>query len=313
MYYYEIFKSKYNEKTDFLTIYKQKKMRTKMILIVIALIALSCKETPKETSVVNDEFFINGSPGFYQEAPKPSGAAFGVRPDGKGKPKGNVGKPQRTINFKPSINSPVGYLQTTRIMEEPVAYTGALPTEQTVDWDNDGILDEVILNQRCYFPRTFVEVFVNGEVVSYNVSYYARIIGFTDVDADGFTDIIFEGGNSRDYNNGEAHSQYNVGFNRSGASPTSLKDIVQSLVISSADTNPDYIKWDLSAYGYNHFTFHVFLFNKTQNDGYALTQTTTYGEWGFYSAGRIIVGDVYVLRFTNLGDDCSDIEVEFTL
>ena len=54
-------------------------------------------------------------------------------------------------------------------------------------------------------------------------------------------------------------------------------------------------------------------FNKNNNDGYAIQQTHTYGEFGFYSLDRLTVGETYILRFTNLGDDCTDIDVEFTL
>ena len=224
--------------------------------------------------------------------------------------KANKAKPQRSVYLKPSINNLRAF--NGRILQEPVEYTGDFDLSDVIDFDNDGVTDNVVLNQRCYFPRTFVEVLVNGEVVSYSVSYSAKILGFKDVNLDGFTDVVFEGGSANAYNNGEAYRPYNVAYNVEG-NVIPLKDIVQSLVITSVDPNPEYIKWDLSEYGIHNFTFHVFLFNKNLSDAYGYEQTHTYGEFGFYSLNRITVGQVYVLRFTNLGDDCTSIDVEFTL
>ena len=229
--------------------------------------------------------------------------------------KANKGKPQRSVYLKPFVQSNLRAFNG-RILEQPVAYTGDFDLSDVIDFDNDGVTDEVTLNQRCYFPRTFLEVLVNGEVVSYSTNYGAKILGFKDVDLDGFTDVIYQYGASQAYNHGEVYSEFNVGYNKEG-NAVPLKDIVQSLVISTADTNPEYIKWDLSAYGIKNYTFHVFLYNKNTNDGYGYQQTTTYGEFGFYSLNRLTVGETYILRFTNLNDtledSCDDIFVEFTL
>jgi len=104
-----------------------------------------------------------------------------------------------------------------------------------------------------------------------------------------------------------------LGYNRAGEFPLSLAEIVKSLVITSVDLNPEFIKWDLSAFGYHNFTFHVFLYNKTLSDGYGYTQTTTYGEFGFHTKDRIILGDDYEMDFTNLGPDCTPVKVTFKL
>lgn len=273
--------------------------------------------------------------------------------------KGGNGK-HRTLMFRPEANTALR-LATGRIMEEPVEYTGDLTgIEPTVDWDNDGTIDNFQVNERCYFPRTFQDITVNGTPINYSATYKTNIVGFKDVDGDGYKDAIMRGGRSIAYNDPNeplntapywdettsynvgdyvriyeqccAPTTYyctvantgvepnpdspfwryalNVGYNREGT-VTPLKDIVQSLVISSSANNPNYIQWDLSDYGIHNFTFHVYLIDKTSAQ--ATVQTTTYGEWGFYTGGRLIPGDVYVLRFTNLGDDCSDVDVEFSL
>ena len=223
----------------------------------------------------------------------------------------NKGKKQRSVYLKAFRQDNQRTALNGRVVSEPVEYTGALDYDDFIDWDNDGTNDEVVLVQRCYFPRTFVEVTVNGTPVGYAVSYYAKILGFKDVDGDGFKDIIFEGGNPWAYNDGEAYSPINVGYNVAGDA-VPLKDIVQSLVIDATDPNPEYIKWDLSAYGIHNFSFHVRLLGKTDTTLLG-SQTTTYGEWGYYSFNKLTQGETYILRFTNLGDDCSEIDVEFTL
>lgn len=258
----------------------------KLFLLILSLVVLSCTTE----TVTNDITTAD--------------AKANVERKGKG-------KPQRAVYLKPSLISNLRAFNG-RIMEEPVTYTGdTLNLPQTIDFDNDGTLDEVTIVQKCFFPRTFLEIVVNGEVVNYSTNYGAKVLGFKDVNLDGFTDIIFEGGNSYAYNDGEIYSQYNVGYNVEG-SATPLKDIIQSLVIDTSDPNPEYIKWDLSAHGINHFAFHVKLYNKNNNDGYGIQQTHTYGEFGFYSLNRLTVGETYILEFTNL-DDCSSIIVEFTL
>jgi hypothetical protein len=218
------------------------------------------------------------------------------------------GKKERGIYMKPLITSNQR-LAANRVVSELEPYNGDFNLSETVDFDNDGVNDEVTINQKCYFPRTFANITVNGEIVSYNIQFNAVILGYQDVNNDGFTDIIFEGGKSIAYNHGETYSEFNVGYNLSGQA-TPLKDVVQSLVITSVDPNPEFIRWDLSEFGYNNFTFHVFLFNKSLND---YEQTTTYGEFGFYYKDKIIQGDVYILRFTNLGDNCSSVDVEFSI
>jgi len=152
--------------------------------------------------------------------------------------KANIGKgkPQRAVYLKPSLTSNLRTFNG-RVMAEPITYTGdTLNLPQTIDFDNDGTNDEVTLVKRCFFPRTFLEISVNGEVVSYSTNFGAKVIGFKDVDFDGFTD-------------------------------------------------PNFISF----------------------------QTTTYGEWGIWTKDRLVAGHTYKIRFTNLGDNCSSIFVEFTL
>lgn len=304
----------------------------------MGIIVLSCATNEpilenNENIKIDQEIKIIGDARFYdnessaeamkkdlEETNNTSSSKATTERKGKGNGNVNTGKPQKIITFGTSIKSnPLRIAALGRIMAEPVEYLGVLPTEQTVDWDNDGVLDVVEIVKRCYFPRTFIEIKVNDVVVSYHVTYESlaaggvQIVGFTDVDNDGFQDIIFEGGNPRDYNNSAPYIPYNVGFNREGEPPLSLAEIVQSLVITSIDQNPDFIHWDLSPYGYDFFVFHVFLTNISRNDGYGNTQTTTYGEHGFSTKDRIIVGDTYEMSFTNLGENCEPIKVLFII
>lgn len=216
----------------------------------------------------------------------------------------------RIVLLKPTIqnNNEVG-----RIMLEPIEYTGELPINDNgglVDWDGDGFVDDlVIITHECYFPRTFAKtsVFIDGineKVIHYN-GQIGEILGFKDVDNDGDMDVIFYKGNPRRYNEGEEFSYYNVGLNVEGQYPLPLKDIIQSLEVVQTHNKPEWIKWDLSDYGYEATPFYV------ASNG---VSTGTYGEWGLVgSSFGFKGGNTYTLRFANLDDNCGDILVDFTI
>lgn len=286
-------------------------MKTKMILMLILILGFSCNAPELETEAQLTEVNAKGQ---------------------KGKKK--VAK--RTINFEPAtplVNArAVNNNEVGRIMLEPTDYTGELPLDNNgglVDWDNDGQADDlIVIENRCFFPRTFstVSVLLNGtdkKVISYSTAFGATVLGFSDVDNDGFQDIIFEGGNHYFYNGStygetftpiDSYSQFNVGYNREGQYPLSLKEIIESLEITSVDPNPEAITWDLSEYGIEAYPFHIRVVEIST--GFSV-QTTTYGEWGFYNfsptGNNIKPGEPYILRFTNLGDNCTDIDVEFSI
>jgi len=276
----------------------------------------------------------------------------------RGKP-ADKGKREKSVYLKAFKNTNEYLSFNGRVMSEPVEYTGDLTDiDPTVDWDKDGVEDELVVNQRCYFPRTFQNITINGEVINYSATFKSLIIGYKDVDGDGYKDAIMRGGRSIAYNDPSTFVSYwnettaynvgdyvkvyeqccapttyycmvantgelpssestswrlamNVGYNVEGEA-IPLKDIIQSLVITNVDPNPEFVKWDLSEYGINNFTFHVRLLSST-DPTFVGSQTTTYGEFGYYSKDRLTQGETYIIRFTNLGDDCTDIDVEFTL
>lgn len=262
----------------------------KLLLLALIMLTLSCSNDTIETNETNENLdnqtFEKGKP-----APK----------------KRNIVLTPTAVN-----NNTIG-----RIMQTPVEYTGDLPITDNgglVDWDNDGTIDDqIVINTRCYFPKTFTEisVFLNGtdeHIINYSSRFGTTVLGFVDADNDGDMDVIFEGGNPYCYNDGGVFSQYNVGYNVEGQYPLSTKDILTNMVVTSVAKNPNNLIWDLSAYGYECYTFHVYFFNKDLKD---YRQTTTYGEWGFFFNKKLTSGDTYVLRFTNVEDNCENLEVEF--
>lgn len=217
----------------------------------------------------------------------------------------------------------ISSMAVTNVMRDPIEYTGELPATDNggfVDWDNDGQVDDlIVLEQRCYFPRTFTDVvcYYNGtdrQVINNSIAFGAVLLGFDDVDNDGDQDIIFEGGNHYLYNQGETYSQYNVGLNELAEEPTPLADLVSSLTLTSSVANPDFVRWDLGGQ-YEGYVFHVVWFEVDVNGNVISPyyQTHTYGEWGIYAPNTLLPNANYIIRFTNLGEDCSDVDINFSL
>lgn len=224
----------------------------------------------------------------------------------RGKP---VKAPKRVILLQPTVDN---INEVGNIMLEPTEYTGSLPTDDNgglVDWDGDGQVDDLVfLENRCYFPKTFVEakVLLNGtdeKIVSYQVRYPAIILGFDDVNGDGTQDVILQGGNPNRYNQGEEYSTYNVAYNVEDQYPISLEEIIASLEPTNSVNNPQWIQWDLSDYGYDAHPFHV----RLNGPNLVNTQTSTYGEWGYYCKNEDLDGAS--LEFTNVGEDCTNVTV----
>lgn len=277
----------------------------------------------------------------------------------KGRPR-NHGKTQNAIYLKasPDKTNSARVSFNGRIMDTPVDYLGDISdVSSTVDWDNDGTDDVMTITQSCYMPKTFIHVLVNDQLVNDFTPYHASLVGFKDVNGDGFKDAIFRNGISEPYqdaaypvwdagqsynvgdkakvllpdtwwlttfvcmqaNTGNEPSEtstfwrleYSVGYNVAGDNALTLQEVIESLVITGADNNPSYIKWDLTAFGIHNFPFHVYLYDVSLADGKGIQQTTTYGEFGFSSLDRIIPGTTYVLDFSNLGPDCTKVQVYF--
>lgn len=245
------------------------------------------------------------------------------RPPGKGK----IRVAWLSLPSEPQLSTDA----ITNVMLDPVEYSGALPTDNNggfVDWDGDGLSDDYIeYNWRCYYPRSFawVDVYIdNGETpltINNSIAFGAELLGFDDVNGDGTQDAIWQGGNHRKYNpddNGliEPYSEYNVGFNIIGEEPTPLDILFSELSISVSVNNPDFVRWDLGDQ-YEGYVFHVYW---REVDPVTLEpiptsvgwQTLTYGDWGI-GMSHLTPGATFLLRATNLGDDCSDIIIYFTL
>lgn len=217
----------------------------------------------------------------------------------------------------------------TNVMLDPVEYLGELPTDDNgglVDWDSDGQVDDlIVVEQRCYFPRTFTRVYalidgVNEQLINNSIAFGAELLGFDDVNGDGLQDIIWAGGNHYRYNSlvfgqsDEQYSPYNVGYNSIQEEPTPLADLVSQLTLAQSVNNPDYVRWDLGSQ-YDAYVFHVVArrFEQLNDSVPQVTQTHTYGEWGIYAPSMFQGGGLFEIEFTNLGEDCTPITINFEL
>lgn len=245
----------------------------------------------------------------------------------KGKPNTNGnGNGQRKVMKLTASNETFRIANTNeigRIMKTPEALPEGfvLPTDDNggyVDWDNDGEADDlIVITDDCYWPMTKVtiSVFLNGtdeHAINYNSRFYTELLGFADVNSDGFMDIILYGGNSNDYNNGEPYSYYNVGYNVEGQYPLPTKDILMGLQPSTQTRNVNYLVWDIREFGYEHYSFHVHLFEGTVfGEGEVMGQIPTYGEHGFPIPFPLTPGQLYTLRFEKMNDNCEYLDVTF--
>lgn len=245
--------------------------------------------------------------------------------------KGGKGK-NKTLVLSPVFNTAGRSAATGRIMETPVDYTGTLPTDNNngvVDWDNDGTDDvvEIKTSNPGSYPFHTYEVDVNGVSVNNSLTY-AKLLGFADVDGDGYRDIITEGGNPYCYDSiprYETYSRYNVGYNRPGDQPPPTVDLLKSLAVTSVDRGAiNCVIWDLTAYGYECYPFYVDLFEGIPSEvltpeGYYIGpknfgQSIVYGDEGFIitNNGHLQAGHTYTLRFRYV-DGGNPVDVIFTI
>jgi len=243
--------------------------------------------------------------------------------------------PKRTnIILRPTAvnNNPVG-----RYMETPIPYDGILeviPSDGLVDWDNDGDLDLITQEYGCetafrqYVFYVSIDQDPNQKVAICYTASRATILGFEDVNGDGYQDVLLYGGKTRAYNAEldiygnytiennsyvfEPVSYFNVGINTEGQYPLSTTEILASMEVSEVENGqPNNLVWDLSAYGYHAYTFYVdFWEGQNIGDGQYYGQTWTYGFWGFYFNDRLARNQEYTISFRYM-DNCDRLNVTF--
>lgn len=267
-----------------------------------------------------------------------------ARNNGNGK---GGGKKVRAVKLSPQSEPGFATQAITNVMRDPVTipdtYTQPLPEPigqfAVVDWNGDGIDDEFEIHTKCYWPRSFSWVTVNGETINNSIAVGASILGFDDVNGDGTLDVLLAGGNHRQYNaidginNGptegeitEPYSPYNVGYNVVDETPSSIASLLDELVVVQDVNNPDFVRWDLGHFingvsQYEAYAFHV-MWREVDPvtlefiPGTLYLQTVTYGEWGIGSSALPVSGTVW-FRFTNADytvnpDECIDKEIYVT-
>lgn len=240
------------------------------------------------------------------------------------------GKPIKVTKKRNIVLTPtaINNNEIGRIAETPVEFTGKLPIDDGtlidtnndgaydtgfVDWNNDTIEDKITITNDPSNFGPVITVFLSGieeHVINYSlesrwaaIQLKVGILGFEDINGNGFKDIILQGGNPYLYDGNsldqelakEEYSPYNVAYNVSDQYPLSTSEIVESLVVTSVDRRPNNLVWDLSEYGHECARFQVSFYNKTIGD---FRQTKVYGEFGFFYNKKFISGDTYELRFS---------------
>lgn len=244
--------------------------------------------------------------------------------------------PKKTsIVLAPPVNLPNNN-EVGRIMATLQEYDGELPTDEitnvswglpeypnynqgtsgVVDWDQNGVNDivSVLRVGRTFWSDYKVTVKLNGSNEEIGINYNiqgGKLLGFKDVNNDGFPDIIMEYGKPNCYDGvigdlsdtEQTKSRYNVGYNISGQYPLTTLEIVSSMVVRDVPKGRiNNVKWDLSEYGYGCYVFYLDLLEgtswETMTDYFG--NWPGYGEWGFYNSDGLTKNTVYTLRFRYL-------------
>ena len=231
---------------------------------------------------------------------------------------------KKSVVLTPTIvnTNPIG-----RIMETPVDYNGTIPTDNNgglVDWDNDGNVDDLIVINR-EFNHTTVSVFLNGtdEIAINYSSSNATLLGFIDVNGDGYMDVITEYGNPNCYDGtiGDLSdierpaNQYNVGYNVEGQYPLSRTEILSGPIdIFVPNGKINNIKWDLSDYGFECYRFRLEVFgpNYPGDGSDYLGMWSGYGEWGFWTGNSLKKNKIYTIYFRDI-DNGNAVGIEFEI